>query len=125
MKIETIETEKQGFIPLSGNPARVVENSATSNFNYRAVNEHLCCDLNGEAVILSLKTGKYYGLNAVGARIWELIQFPVCASAIEDAILAEYEVEGDLCRREVAAFLSKMAAEGLIEIDRDPNDSAY
>ena len=32
--------------------------------------------LEGEAVILSLHDGIYYGLNSVGLRIWELIQQP-------------------------------------------------
>lgn len=36
--------------------------------------EQVSSDLAGEAVILNFKSGKYYGLNAVGSRVWNLIQ---------------------------------------------------
>jgi hypothetical protein len=34
------------------------------------------CNLAGEAVILNTKSGIYFGLKPVGARIWELVQEP-------------------------------------------------
>ena len=83
---------------------------------YKAVSEHLCCDLNGEAVILNLKNGKYYGLNGVGSRIWELVQTPISASEIESVIFLEYDVAPELCQRQVSEFLKQMLAEELIEI---------
>ena len=33
----------------------------------------VCRDLDGEAVILDLSAGIYFGLNAVGTRMWQLI----------------------------------------------------
>ena len=85
---------------------------------YKAIKEHLCCELNGEAVILSLKNGKYYGLNPVASRIWELIQAPLSMDEIQDAILLEYNVESEVCEQEVSGFLKQMTAEGLIvEVD--------
>lgn len=83
---------------------------------YQAIKEHLCCELNGEAVILSLKNGKYYGLNPVASRIWELIQTPLSPIEIQNAILIEYDVESELCNQAVSTFLKQMEAEGLIEI---------
>ena len=85
---------------------------------YKAIKEHLCCELNGEAVVLSLKNGKYYGLNPVASRIWELIQTPLSAEEIQDAILLEYDVESGVCEQEVSGFLNQMTAEELIvEVD--------
>lgn len=81
---------------------------------YQAFKEHLCCDVNGEAVVLSLKNGKYYGLNSVALRIWELIQKPLSADEVEAAILLEYKVDNESCRLAVAAFLEKMLAEELV-----------
>jgi len=40
------------------------------------------CDLAGEAAILGLKNGIYYGLDPVGARIWNLIQTPALANSV-------------------------------------------
>ena len=50
--------------------------------------EQVSCDLLGEAVILDLRKGIYYGLNEVGAQVWALIQQPRTISEIHDAISA-------------------------------------
>ena len=81
---------------------------------YRAISDQLSGDLGGEAVILSLKTGKYYGLNMLGARIWELLQNPISVVAIEATILAEFDVEADECHEEVSSFINLLEAEELI-----------
>lgn len=78
--------------------------------------EQLSCDLAGEAVILSLQKGAYYGLDAVGARIWDLIQQPRTVNEIRDAIVAQYEVEPDRCESDLLELLQKLAAQGLIEV---------
>jgi hypothetical protein len=83
---------------------------------YKAVPEHLYCDLNGEAVVLSLANGRYYGMNSVAARIWELVQNACSAIAIEKAILLEYEVEPEVCRQQVSEFIQRMIAEELIVV---------
>ena len=82
---------------------------------YKAITEQLSGDLGGEAVILSLKTGKYYGLNSLGARIWELLQTPQSTAAIEATILSEFDVEADECSTEVRSFIDLLRSEGLIE----------
>ncbi len=70
----------------------------------------------GETAILNLQTGTYYGLDEVGSRIWSLIQEPVSASEIRDAILREYDVEPDRCERDLLNLLNEMAIEGLVEV---------
>lgn len=81
-----------------------------------ATRESASCDLAGEAAILNLKSGVYYGLNAVGARIWSLIQEPRAVSDIRDTILSEYDVEPDRLRADLLAWLQQMADAGLVEI---------
>lgn len=88
----------------------------TAVVRYQAIKEHLCCELNGEAVLLSLKNGKYYGLNPVASRIWELIQTPLSTNEIQNAILLEYEVESEMCEQEISMFLKQMQAEELIVV---------
>ncbi len=39
-----------------------------------ASSDQISSDLLGEAVILDLKQGVYHGLDATGARIWNLLQ---------------------------------------------------
>jgi len=78
--------------------------------------DQVSSDLAGEAVILDLKSGVYYGLNSVGASIWNLIQEPRTINEVRNAILAQYEVESEQCDRDLLALLQKLEAEGLIEV---------
>jgi hypothetical protein len=89
---------------------------------YTAIKQHLFSDLNNEAVILSMKSGKYYGLNSVGRSIWQAIKRPLTIGEIQALVMSEYEVDEDTCHREVHQFLQKMTNEGLIDIL--PDESA-
>jgi hypothetical protein len=82
----------------------------------KVAKEQVACDLAGEAVILSLKSGQYFGLNEVGARIWNLIQEPKTVNEIRDALLQEYDVETECCERELLVLLQDLAAKGLVDI---------
>ena len=73
-------------------------------------------DLGGEAVILTLDSGRYFSLNDVGSRVWDLIQEPMSVSDICDAILEEYEVDPTRCMRDIFAILESLASEGLVEV---------
>jgi hypothetical protein len=75
------------------------------------------CHLVDEAIILALKSGVYFGLNAVGASIWKLIQEPKTVTEICDALLEEYNVELQRCEQDLIVLLRELAAHGLIEIN--------
>ncbi len=89
---------------------------AISKERFAAIKEHLYSDLNGEAVILSMKNGKYYGLNEVGKTIWNSIKEPTNLAQIQARVMSEYEVDENVCYGEVLSFLHKMLREELIEI---------
>ena len=84
-----------------------------------ASKDQVSCDLAGEAAILSLKNGVYYGLNPLGARIWNLIQEPRRLAELRDILLSEYDVEAERCERDVIKVLHRLAAEGLIDIKHE------
>jgi hypothetical protein len=86
-----------------------------------AVKDQVSSDLAGEVVILDLTHGVYYGLDAVGAQIWALIQEPRSVEAIRDAILDEYDVEPEPCERDLLALLGDLAAANLIEVNDAPS----
>jgi hypothetical protein len=83
--------------------------------------DQVSCGLGGEAAILHLKTAIYYGLDPVGARVWDLLRTPRTLAEIRDAILAEYDVEPARCERDLRDLLEKLAAERLIEILAEPS----
>lgn len=81
-----------------------------------AIKDQVSSDLGGEVAILDLKVGKYYGLDPVGARIWELIQEPRTVETVRDTLLAEYDVEPERCERDLITLLGDLANVGLIEV---------
>jgi hypothetical protein len=85
-----------------------------------AAKDQISCDLAGEAAILNFKSGSYYGLNAIGARVWDLVQKPISVAAIIRSVTDEYAVEADVFERDLAVLLKKMEAEGLITASDEP-----
>ena len=51
-----------------------------------AAKDQMSSELAGEAVILDMESGTYFGLNEVGARVWSLIQEPRAVRDIQDAL---------------------------------------
>lgn len=81
-----------------------------------AVKGQVSSDLGGEVVILDLEAGEYYGLDAVGARVWTLLQESGTAKEIRDVIVSEYEVDPKRAERDLLELLQKLADERLIEV---------
>ncbi len=85
-----------------------------------ASRQQLSSLLGGEAVILGLKDGTYYGLDAVGARVWELLQKPRPVREILGLLLDEHEVEAARCENDLLALLKTLQKAGLIEVSGGP-----
>lgn len=81
-----------------------------------AASEQVSCPLGEESAILNLKNSVYYGLDSVGARVWNLLREAKSVSALRDTLLDEYDVEADRCERDLLELLEKMRGEGLIEV---------
>lgn len=72
-------------------------------------------DLGGESVLLDPVSGRYFGLNEVGTRIFELLSEPRSVSELVDALVQEYEVGEGRLKRDVEQFVSDMMSRGLVE----------
>ena len=75
-------------------------------------------DLAGELAILDPKSGIYYGLDPVGARIWSLLQpsaSPKTVQQIRDTLLEEYEVTAAQLETDLLALLADLHGKALIE----------
>jgi hypothetical protein len=70
----------------------------------------------GEVVILDLSGGAYYGLNAVGARIWELMREPKTLRDIRDRIVDEFDVDPQRCERDLVALVGELLDRRLAEV---------
>ena len=67
-----------------------------------------------ETVILDLASGNYFGLDPVGARIWQLITEGHMPAAIRDTLLAEYEVAPEDLERDLDRLLGELISQGLL-----------
>ncbi len=76
----------------------------------------MTADLSGELAILNLKTGVYFGLDAVGARIWSLVNGSRSVREIRDVILEEYDVDASRCERDLVRLLTELNRHNLVEI---------
>jgi hypothetical protein len=84
-----------------------------------ATEEALSCNIKGEVVILNLATGVYYGLNNVGAFIWELLNSPRTVEMITEAVLREFDVDRERCERDVLKLLSEMAGNKMVKVSNE------
>jgi Coenzyme PQQ synthesis protein D (PqqD) len=71
-------------------------------------------DLEGEAVILDLASGRYFGLNAVGTRIWTLLDAGTAVDAIVGTLAGEYDADADQIARDVTRLLDDLLSRGLV-----------
>ncbi|MGB3560235.1 MAG: PqqD family protein [Geitlerinemataceae cyanobacterium] len=81
-----------------------------------AVPEQVSSDLAEESVILNLKSGMYYGLNAVGSWVWNKIQEPQTVSSLQEEMLSKYQIKPELCEQDLFALLQDLVAAELIEV---------
>ena len=73
-------------------------------------------DLDGEAVILHLGSGTYFGMNAVGTRIWQLIERHGRLEDVLDALCQEYEAGRDELQHDLLDLVSRLAEAHLVEL---------
>jgi hypothetical protein len=71
-------------------------------------------ELDGEAVLLNLDSGQYFGLNEVGTRIWQLLAELGQPQPVLDALLKEFDVSAAELEADVLNLLLQLAARGLI-----------
>ena len=67
-----------------------------------------------ETVILDLASGTYFGLDPIGARIWQLIGEGKALGEICEALLAEYEVSSEQLQGDLERLLQELGSKGLI-----------
>lgn len=73
-------------------------------------------DLDGEAVVLEIESGRYFGLNETGTRMWLLLQEHGFVDRVLRELLAEYDVTEDRLRRELVSFIDTLSSQQLLQI---------
>ena len=75
----------------------------------------LSAEIGGEAVMMSIEKGAYFGLNPIATRIWDLIDQPKSIAELIAVISEEYEVSDEQCAADVQEFVADMITRGIAQ----------
>jgi Coenzyme PQQ synthesis protein D (PqqD) len=73
-------------------------------------------DVSGEVVLLNLQSGVYYGLDAVGSRMWQLLMEQRPLDDVCAVMLEEYDVSADVLRADLSRLVDELSSKGLVTV---------
>lgn len=74
----------------------------------------VACDVQNGIAILNLGTNTYFGLDDVGACVWQALQKPASLSDLATAVARDFDVAQDACTPDIARLLDEMTQHGLV-----------
>ena len=86
-----------------------------------AAPEVLFQELDGETVLLNLRDERYYGLDDVGTRVWQLLGEHGDIERIVSTMLGEYDVEEATLRQDVEKLIAALLEVGLVTEQTGPS----
>jgi Coenzyme PQQ synthesis protein D (PqqD) len=72
-------------------------------------------ELDGEGVLLNLASGIYFGLDATGMRMWQLIDQHGRLGAVLTALCEEYEAPREALERDLLGLAVELSGKGLLK----------
>ncbi|MCF0053412.1 PqqD family protein [Dyadobacter sp. LJ53] len=83
---------------------------------YQLTSDQISSKVAGETVILNHNKGAYYGLDEVGAVVWDnLEKGPQTLDSLCHAVISEYEVDPETCKNDIDLLLKDLIFEKLVE----------
>lgn len=76
----------------------------------------LSAEIGGEAIMMSIEKGAYFGLNPVATRIWDLLEQPKNIAELTQKITDEYEVSAEQAAEDVQVFVADMIERGIAQL---------
>jgi hypothetical protein len=74
-------------------------------------------EIGGESVLLDLKSESYFGLDAVGTRIWQLVGQDGNLETVHAALLDEYDVDAARLEHDLKELIERLVAVGLVNVE--------
>jgi hypothetical protein len=81
---------------------------------YTRNNKTISGRLHDELVMMDLEQGKYFSLNPVATRIWDLLEQARDIDELCRFLTEEYDVDSGICAAEVETHIEEMVKLGLI-----------
>ncbi len=76
--------------------------------------ELVSSQIDSERVMMNIQTGEYFGLDAVGNRIWELIEKPIQINKLIEILLDEFDVPKNQCETDTLEFIKQLSDKQLV-----------
>lgn len=73
-------------------------------------------ELDGDIVMMHIKSGQYFGISGVGTRIWAMLDRPITLDDLTRGIVTEYLVDEQTCRKDIMAFVEALMAQEAVQI---------
>lgn len=107
---------RAGEIATNAQPLKERCKQRMISFSERAVvpSNVLIRFLDQESVLLNLETEKYFGLDAVGTRMWQLATSAPTLDAALSQLMEEYDVSAETLRSDLSGLLEHLQENGLI-----------
>jgi hypothetical protein len=74
-------------------------------------------ELGGEAVLLDLASGIYFGLDETSTRLWQLLSTHRSLRRVHEEMLAEFDVEPTRLETDLLAFVTDLTSRRLVVLD--------
>lgn len=72
-------------------------------------------EVGDDVVALHVDRGFCYGMENVSRAVWKLLEQPSDLDTLCARLIEQFEVDPDICKKEVALLLQQMRDEGLLE----------
>ena len=82
---------------------------------FTAASDVVFRELDGESVLLNLATGTYFGLNASGTRMWQLIEMHRVLEQVAAALADEFDAPASRIEGDLVALVSELEKKGLLQ----------
>ncbi|MEN8147743.1 MAG: PqqD family protein [Campylobacterota bacterium] len=73
-------------------------------------------EVDGEMVLLDMASENYFGLDAVGSDIWQLLQEGKTLQEANDALIEMYDVSPEQLKIDIVEFVQKLIDAGLVQV---------
>jgi hypothetical protein len=76
--------------------------------------ETLATEVDGEIVLISIRDGRYFGLDQVGSEIWRRLEAPKRVDALCAELKDHFDGDPETIERETLAFLDTLSGSNLV-----------
>lgn len=73
-------------------------------------------EIDSSVILLSIESGKYFGLNPIAQEIWRAIERPTRVADLVERLAKAYDADTETISRDVLALIAKLVQHGLVAV---------